>query len=113
MAQDLNEYCVGHNLLVLIYWVILWEAKRLCATKYPEVVNKLIIADIGPKFYPTPSNYSSGIKCILLKKPSRSDVETILEEPTLELVNFNESLYWQEPGQLAFRFNLASLIKTR
>jgi pimeloyl-ACP methyl ester carboxylesterase len=22
------------------------------ATKYPEVVNKLIIADIGPKFYP-------------------------------------------------------------
>jgi pimeloyl-ACP methyl ester carboxylesterase len=24
-----------------------------------------------------------------------------------------KSLYWQEPGQLAFRFNLASLIKTR
>jgi pimeloyl-ACP methyl ester carboxylesterase len=26
--------------------------KMLFATKYPEVVNKLIIADIGPKFYP-------------------------------------------------------------
>jgi hypothetical protein len=34
----------------LIYWVILWEAKHAFATKYPEVVNKLIIA--GPKFYP-------------------------------------------------------------
>jgi ethanolamine ammonia-lyase large subunit len=67
----------------LIYWVILWEAKRHAfATKYPEVVNKLIIADIGPKFYPQHhQTILAGLNAVnFAEKPSRSDVETILED---------------------------------
>jgi pimeloyl-ACP methyl ester carboxylesterase len=45
------------------------------------------------------------------EKPSRSEVETILEGYITDFGTrqfLMKSLYWQEPGQLAFRFNLAS-----
>jgi hypothetical protein len=44
------------------------------------------------------------------EKTSRSDVETILEGYITDFGTrqFLMNLYWQEPGQLAFRFNLAS-----
>jgi pimeloyl-ACP methyl ester carboxylesterase len=85
----------------------------LFATKYPEVVNKLIIADIGPKFYPQHhQTILAGLNAVnFAEKPSRSDVETILEGYITDFGTrqfLMKSLYWQEPGQLAFRFNLAS-----
>jgi hypothetical protein len=46
----------------------------LVGTKYPDLVNKLIIADIGPKFYPQHhQTILAGLNVILLKtKPLRS-----------------------------------------
>src|SRR3970040_2493215 len=44
------------------------------------------------------------------KKPSRSEVEEILSKCIADFGTRQfllKSLYWQEPGQLAFRFNLA------
>jgi pimeloyl-ACP methyl ester carboxylesterase len=42
---------VGHNLTSVDLLGHSMGGKTAFATKYPEVVNKLIIADIGPKFY--------------------------------------------------------------
>jgi hypothetical protein len=46
-------------------------------------------------------------------KPSRSAVEAILSEYIWfwDQTVPDESLYWQEQGQLSFRFNLSVLIK--
>jgi pimeloyl-ACP methyl ester carboxylesterase len=54
MAQDILEYCNGHNLtnVDMIGHSMGGKIGDAFATLYPEMVDKLIIADIGPKFYP-------------------------------------------------------------
>jgi hypothetical protein len=50
----------------------------------------------------------------IFKKPSRSEVEEILTHYISDVGTrqfLMKSLYWEEPGQLAFRFNVAVLIK--
>jgi pimeloyl-ACP methyl ester carboxylesterase len=49
MAQDILEYCNGHNLTNIDMIGIPWEENcDAFATLYPEMVDKLIIADIDP-----------------------------------------------------------------
>jgi pimeloyl-ACP methyl ester carboxylesterase len=88
------------------------KTAMLFATIYPEKVTKLIVADIGPKFYPQHhQDILAGLNAVdFSKKPSRNEVETIMSAfiPDFGTRQFLlKSLYWQEPGQLAFRFNLA------
>jgi hypothetical protein len=52
MAQDILEYCNGHNLTNIMIGIPWGENCDAFATLYPEMVDKLIIADIAPKFYP-------------------------------------------------------------
>ncbi|MDG2431606.1 alpha/beta fold hydrolase [Flavobacterium sp.] len=115
LAQDVYDYCVGHNLtnVDLIGHSMGGKTAMLFATKYPDLISKLIIADIGPKFYPQHhQTILAGLNAVnFAEKPSRSDVEAVLESyiPDFGTRQFlMKSLYWQEPGQLAFRFNLAS-----
>ncbi|MBX9887797.1 MAG: alpha/beta fold hydrolase [Flavobacteriaceae bacterium] len=115
LAQDVHDYCVGHKLssIDLLGHSMGGKTAMLFATKYPNLVNKLIIADIGPKFYPQHhQTILEGLNAVnFAEKPSRSDVETILESYITDFGTrqfLMKSLYWQEPGQLAFRFNLAS-----
>jgi hypothetical protein len=69
------------------------------------MVDKLIIADIGPKFYPQHhQSILGGLNAVdFAKKPSRSEVEGY----AFRIYNgfwdcsFNEKLVLQEPGQLA------------
>jgi pimeloyl-ACP methyl ester carboxylesterase len=70
------------------------------------------VADIGPKFYaPHHQAILAGLNAVdFSQKPSRNEVEAILSNyiPDFGTRQFLlKSLYWQEPGQLAFRFNLA------
>jgi esterase len=83
----------------------------LFATTYPEKVAKLIVADIGPKFYPQHHQaILGGLNAVdFTQKPSRNEVEAILANhiPDFGTRQFlMKSLNWEEPGQLAFRFNL-------
>jgi hypothetical protein len=56
------------------------ETAMLFATKY-EIVDKLIIADIGPKFYPQHhQSILAGLNAVDFSKKSRSEVEDILSE---------------------------------
>ena len=113
MVQDVYEYCKSNNLekINIIGHSMGGKTAMLLATTYPEMVDKLIIADIGPKFYPQHHQaILEGLNAVdFSKKPSRSEVEEILARYISDFGTrqfLMKSLYWQEPGQLAFRFNL-------
>ncbi|WP_310380832.1 alpha/beta fold hydrolase [Flavobacterium sp.] len=114
MTQDVYDYCKANNLekVNIIGHSMGGKVAMLFATTYPEMVEKLIIADIAPKFYPQHhQSILEGLNAVdFSKKPSRSDVETILSQhiPDFGTRQFLlKSLFWIEPGQLGFRFNLA------
>ncbi|MCW2120576.1 alpha/beta fold hydrolase [Flavobacterium sp. 7A] len=114
MAKDIYDYCVGHNLeqVDVIGHSMGGKTAMLFACTYPEKVNKLIVADIGPKFYPQHhQTILAGLNAIdFSKKPSRSEVEEIIGNFITDFGTrqfLMKSLYWIKPGQLAFRFNLA------
>jgi hypothetical protein len=72
------------------------------------MVDKLIIADIAPKFYPQHhQSILGGLNAVDFQRNQRSEVEEILT-PYISDVGTRQflmkSLYWEEPGQLA-RFN--------
>ncbi len=114
MAKDVYDYCVHNNLqkIDIIGHSMGGKTAMLFATTYPEMVDKLIVADIGPKFYPQHhQSILEGLNTVdFTKKPGRSDVEEILKQyiPDFGTRQFlMKSLYWIAPGQLAFRFNLS------
>ncbi len=114
MAQDVYEYCQEHNLSSInsIGHSMGGKVAMLLATSHPELVDKLIVADIGPKFYPQHhQDILAGLNAVDFSiQPSRSDVEAIMAKfvPDFGTRQFlMKNLFWKEPGQLAFRFNLA------
>lgn len=113
MVQDVVEYCEAHQLenINVIGHSMGGKVVMLLAAKYPELVDKLIVADIGPKLYPQHHDIIfAGLNAVdFSKKPSRTEVESIIAEHISDFGTrqfLMKSLYWQEPGQLAFRFNL-------
>ncbi|OIQ22601.1 MAG: alpha/beta hydrolase [Flavobacterium sp. MedPE-SWcel] len=119
MVQDVYEYCEGHNLDVidLIGHSMGGKAAMFFVAQYPNKVNKLVVADIGVKYYqPHHQEILAGLTAVdFSKKPSRGNVEEILKGyiPDFGTRQFlMKSLYWKEKGQLAFRFNLDVFNKT-
>lgn len=113
MAIDVKEYCKFHKLenIILLGHSMGGKAAMLLATLYPELIDKLIIADIGPKFYPQHhQTILEGLKAVdFSKKPSRSEVEEIVSKYITDFGTRQfllKSLYWKDKEQLAYRFNL-------
>ncbi|MFV8268587.1 alpha/beta fold hydrolase [Flavobacterium sp. GT2N3] len=114
MAQDVYDYCQAHTLehINIIGHSMGGKVAMLLAATHPELVRKLVVADIGPKFYPEHhQDILAGLNAVdFSKKPSRNEVEAIMTSyvPDFGTRQFlMKNLFWQEPGQLAFRFNLA------
>ena len=114
MVQDIYEYCLANNSekINIIGHSMGGKTAMLFAVTYPERIEKLIVADIGPKFYPQHhQTILEGLNAIdFSKKPSRSEVEEIMSHYITDFGTRQfllKSLYWLEPGQLDFRFNLA------
>ena len=114
MVQDVYDYCNANNLtnIDIIGHSMGGKVAMLLATTYPDLIHKLIVADIGPKYYaPHHQDILAGLNAVdFTQKPSRNEVDALL---TFHIPDFGtrqfllKSLYWQEPGQLAFRFNLS------
>lgn len=118
MVQDVFDYCKANNLekIYILGHSMGGKTAMLFATTYPEMVEKLIVADIGPKFYPQHhQTILEGLNAVDFSiKPSRNEVEEILSKYISDFGTRQfllKSLYWQEQGQLAFRFNLEVLTK--
>lgn len=114
MTQDLVDYCREKQLsdVNIIGHSMGGKVAMFFATLHPELMQKLIVADIGPKYYaPHHQGILAGLNAVdFSQKPSRNEVDKILAHyiPDFGTRQFLlKSLYWQNPEQLAFRFNLA------
>lgn len=84
------------------------------AAKYPELIDKMVVADISHKAYPMHHDHIlEGLNAIDLNVvKSRGEAETKLAEyiPQFGVRQFLlKNLYWVEPGQLGWRINLRVL----
>jgi esterase len=113
MVNDVAEYLTANNLgrVNLIGHSMGGKVGMFFAVLYPEMLDKLVVADIAPRHYaPHHQRELQALNAVDFSvKPSRSDVEStmaqyITEPGTIQFLTKN--LYWAQPGQLAFRFNL-------
>jgi pimeloyl-ACP methyl ester carboxylesterase len=113
MVQDIVDYCAASHIGTtdLLGHSMGGKVAMLFAVTYPEKVDKLIIADIAPKYYaPHHDDIMAALNAVdFSKKPDRHEVEEIMKPyvPDFGTRQFlMKNLYWKTPGQLAFRFNL-------
>jgi len=113
LVEDLNNYCQNYELedIILLGHSMGGKAAMLCATEYPELVSKLIVADISPRFYPIHHD-------AILEGLHRFDFETLKSRGEADKILSHyvsdygirlfllKNLYWIEKGKLALRVNL-------
>jgi len=113
LAEDLKNYCTEHNLkdTILLGHSMGGKTAMLFATLYPELVSKLIIADISPRFYPIHHD-------AILDGLSKLDFSTLktrgeADKVLSDYVSYAgtrmfllKNLYWVEKGILGLRINL-------
>ena len=116
MVEDLYNYITHYNLktINLLGHSMGGKTAMLFATEYPELVNKLIVADISPKMYPP--HHHDILQALNSVDFENQNSRKLVEEKLKELIPEGgirqfllKSTYWQEKGKLAFRFNLKSL----
>lgn len=113
MVQDVLDYAAAHNLdsFDVIGHSMGGKLAMFLATRHPEKVNKLVVADIAPRYYrPHHQDIMAGLNAVdFSQKPDRAQVEEALaphipDSGTRQFIM--KSLYWVEPGQLGWRFNV-------
>lgn len=118
MVEDLYKYLNHHKLedIVLLGHSMGGKTAMLFAVEYPELVDKLLIADISPRYYqPHHNEILKALNSVDFSiHSSRKRVENQLANYITEkgIRQFLlKNVYWREKGQLDFRFNLCSLTK--
>ncbi len=113
MVEDITSYCTFHKLteVCVIGHSMGGKIAMQLATDFPQLVQKLVVADISPRYYnPHHQDIFNALNSVdFSKKPSRQDVEETLKPLISDFGTrqfLMKSLYWKDPGQLAFRFNL-------
>jgi pimeloyl-ACP methyl ester carboxylesterase len=120
MALDILEYCKKNHLknVNIIGHSMGGKVAMLFAVQNPDLVDKLLVADIGPKYYkPHHDEILNGLSAVnFSQKPSRTEIDETLK---LHIADFEtrqflmKSLYWKETDQLEFRFNLPVFQKNK
>lgn len=113
LAKDLKDYCDQHYLenIILLGHSMGGKTAMLFSTLYPELVSKLIVADISPRFYPVHHDtILNGLSALDFSKiKSRGEADEALSKYISEVgirLFLLKNLYWIHKGQLAFRMNL-------
>ncbi len=116
LANDLKTYLEAHGITqtMLIGHSMGGKTAMQFACSFPEMTQKLLVADIAPKFYP-PHHHEiiDALQSVDLNTiNSRSEADRALQK---NLANVGvrqfllKNLYWTKEKKLAFRFNLAVL----
>jgi len=118
LSEDLKRYCEHHNLdtISLIGHSMGGKTAMLFAVNHPEMLDKLVIVDIGPKFYPTHhEQILAGLSAIQAEMlASRSDAEGIMKKFVSDAGTRQfllKNLYWLKNKTLGMRVNLNALIE--
>lgn len=116
MAEDLKAYCEQHDLenIVLLGHSMGGKTAMFTATSYPDLVDKLIVADIAPKYYaPHHQKILAGMQAVdQAKLDSRGKADEVLSEFVEEksVRQFLlKNLYWKDKGLLGLRLNIEVL----
>lgn len=118
LAEDLKDYCDEHSLqdIVLLGHSMGGKTAMFFAMKYPELLSKLIVADIGPQYYaPHHQQILAGLQALSENesaRKSRGEADEFLgtyisDWGTRQFLLKN--LYWQKDKILALRVNLPVL----
>lgn len=117
LAEDLKRYCDHHNLtsISLIGHSMGGKTAMLFSVNYPELLEKLVVVDISPKFYPTHhEQILAGLSALDAEMlASRSDAEEIMKKYVPEAGTRQfllKNLYWKVDKTLGLRINLNVLI---
>jgi esterase len=116
LTQDLNAYCDEHKLknIVLLGHSMGGKAAMLFAAKFQQLISKLIVVDISPRYYPIHHDVIleglSALDFDVLK--SRKEADDVLENYVSDFGTRQfllKNLYWKDKEQLALRINLKVL----
>lgn len=116
LAEDLKNYCDYHKLknITLLGHSMGGKTAMIYATQYPDLLDKLIIADISPRYYPVHHDaILEGLSSLDFNSiSSRSEADKKLSNYVSEVGTRQfllKNLYWIDKGQLALRVNLPVL----
>jgi len=118
MSDDIAELITDNNLknIVLLGHSMGGKAAMYFALQHPDKVDKLVVVDIAPKYYPL--HHQSVIEALQAVDfsvvKSRKEVEAILSDYINDFGTKQfllKNIYWKEDGNLAWRFNLDVIIK--
>ena len=116
LVEDLLTYIEDNNFtkVDLIGHSMGGKTAMLFATEYPELINKLIVADIAPKEYPP--HHQDIIKALESVDFEKHNSRKLIDEKLSELISevgvrqfILKNTFRKTKDQLAFRFNLKSL----
>lgn len=116
LVEDLKRYCDDKGLkdIVLLGHSMGGKTAMLFATEYPELVSKLMVADISPRFYPVHHDkILAGLDSLDFSTlSSRGEADEQLSKYVSDFGTRQfllKNLYWVEKGQLGLRMNLEVL----
>ena len=116
LSADLKVYIQQHQLerVVILGHSMGGKTAMTYATQYPEMVDKLIVADISPRYYPIHHDAIleglSQLDFNEIKTRSAADQALSAFVPEMGIRQFLlKNLYWVEKGKLGLRINLPIL----
>lgn len=116
MVKDLNTYIEEHQLKdnILLGHSMGGKTAMLFAVEFPELIEKLIIADISPRYYPTHhDDILKGLSSLDFDiHKSRSEADDHLKRFVSDIGTRQfllKNLYWETKEKLALRLNLETL----
>lgn len=116
LTEDLKTYCDLNQLknMILLGHSMGGKTAMFFASKYPEMISKLLVADISPRYYPVHHQIIlDGLAALdfnVIK--SRKEADEVLANYVSDFgkrLFLLKNLYWKDKEQLGLRINLKVL----
>ena len=116
LAEDLKTYCNHYKLedIILLGHSMGGKTAMLFSTLYPDLISKLLVADISPRFYPVHHDLIlEGLSALNFNEiKSRGEADDLLSSYVSDMGTRQfllKNLYWVDKGRLGLRINLEVL----